>query len=558
MEHKVLWRRLELTAIVLLLALIALLSAGQKRSDPAEQDDKACTLSAGWYVLADGKRVDVALPESLSSAADGTLTLCNDTLTQADAGKMLSARGVQYGLEIWQGEQLLYRYQDNAFPKNSQMKGKLWADVLLTDKTGAQTLRLVYTGIQAGDSVLIAAPELGTTQQINGRHLQQSALSILIMLSMFGVSVLAIAAYAFLQQHKLHERRFLDAALFLFMCGIWSMTDSGLFQLYGHDTAFWSMISFYAFMLMSVPMLHFIKNTVSGTARRLPRLFTVLLYLNAAVQGLCSLLFGVPLTSMLAVTHLLQGGGIVAMTLLLYREYRRTRTRDVKLCMLAFGLLGFCCAAALVLYWLFDIYWYDSLFQLGILLYMGLLFWGLVCKATADARAAMERRIAERMALTDRMTGLKNRRAFEDYMDAVRTDAAQYSGAVLTYIHLEGLKNLNDTYGMHAGDEAVIGTARCIEAACAADPESLTEYFRVRGDEFALVRLAPQRERADRVRLLEMQVKKYNDSVPHGQLRLSYGSAALLGKNGVLRTVSDWKACADADLRKNQREGGCK
>lgn len=54
---------------------------------------------------------------------------------------MLSARGVEYGIEIRAGETLLYRYEDNAFPKNAQMKGpRLWADAELPDNIGGQTL----------------------------------------------------------------------------------------------------------------------------------------------------------------------------------------------------------------------------------------------------------------------------------------------------------------------------------------------------------------------------------------------------------------------------------
>lgn len=71
-----------------------------------------------------------------------TLTLYNDTLTDSDGGKVLSARGVEYDIEIRAGETLLYRYEDNAFPKNAQMKGRLWADAELPDNIGGQTLSL--------------------------------------------------------------------------------------------------------------------------------------------------------------------------------------------------------------------------------------------------------------------------------------------------------------------------------------------------------------------------------------------------------------------------------
>lgn len=67
------------------------------------------------------------------------------------------------------------------------------------------------------------------------------------------------------------------------------------------------------------------------------------------------------------------------------------------------------------------------------------------------------------MQREDRMTGLPNRRAFEEYMERIRTGEVGCRDAVLTYIRLEGLNERNDRLGLQAGDEAVIArrTVRC-------------------------------------------------------------------------------------------------
>lgn len=93
---------------------------------------------------------------------------------------MLSARGVEYGIEIRAGETLLYRYEDNAFPKNAQMKGRLWADTELPDNIGGQTLSLTLTPL-SGRTVALAAPVLGTAPAVTGRHIQSSLFSIGMM-----------------------------------------------------------------------------------------------------------------------------------------------------------------------------------------------------------------------------------------------------------------------------------------------------------------------------------------------------------------------------------------
>ena len=142
MKHKTLRCTAETAALLLTVAMLAFLIAGLHQHDP---DRVLSTLNTGWYQLTDGVRREIVLPVTLPAEPGQTLTLYNDTLTARDAGKMLSARGVEYGIEIRAGETLLYRYEDNAFPKNAQMKGRLWADTELPYGLGGQTLSLTFT-----------------------------------------------------------------------------------------------------------------------------------------------------------------------------------------------------------------------------------------------------------------------------------------------------------------------------------------------------------------------------------------------------------------------------
>ena len=102
------------------------------------------------------------------------------------------------------------------------------------------------------------------------------------------------------------------------------------------------------------------------------------------------------------------------------------------------------------------------------LLFIILLFRELLGQATEDMRFHMEHRISHQMQREDRMTGLPNRRAFEEYMERIRTGEVGCRDAVLTYIRLEGLNERNDRFGLQAGDEAVIAAARCVADFCRA------------------------------------------------------------------------------------------
>jgi len=70
-----------------------------------------------------------------------------------------------------------------------------------------------------------------------------------------------------MKAHHIVEKRFLDASLFMFICGLWCYLDSGFYQMYGEHGAVGMVLSFYAFILMSVPMLWFVQNTISEKVR---------------------------------------------------------------------------------------------------------------------------------------------------------------------------------------------------------------------------------------------------------------------------------------------------
>lgn len=522
MKNRTLRRAAETLVLLLIAAMAVFLAAGLHQHAP---DGALSTLSTGWYQLTDGVRREVTLPAALETGPGQTITLYNDTLTDSDGGKVLSARGVEYGIEIRAGETLLYRYEDNAFPKNAQMKGRLWADTELPYSIGGQTLSLTFTELP-GRMCRIDAPVLGSMPAVTGRHIQSSLFSAGMILVMLVLAVLALLIFLYMSFYGIRERRFLDTAVFLLLCSLWCLTDSGLYQLYGADTAAGSVVSFYAFMTMAIPMVHFVRNTVSGRLRLVPDVLIALLCVNALAQGAAYRLFGVPFIDMLPLTHLLLTAGV----------------------------------AALVLYWLLHIYWYDAVYQFGVLLFIILLLHGLISQAAEDMRFHMEHRISHEMQREDRMTGLPNRRAFEEYMERVRTGEAGCLDAVLTYIRLEGLNERNDRFGLQAGDEAVIAASRCVSDFCreCEDEGESVLCFRTGGNEFALIRPEPHIDSGQLHRQFRAVVARYNRTcAPRARITMTFGFSRLCDEDGKSRSISAWKAEADAHLKRNEaRLGG--
>jgi diguanylate cyclase (GGDEF)-like protein len=128
----------------------------------------------------------------------------------------------------------------------------------------------------------------------------------------------------------------------------------------------------------------------------------------------------------------------------------------------------------------------------------------------------------EQLALTDELTGLRNRRGFllladQGWRLARRTRAT----CVLVFIDVDGLKHVNDTQGHSAGDTLIIDTARV-----------LTRVFRVSdviarvgGDEFAVLALLDEGDASVAVsKRLEAEIDEFNQHSGRSfRLSMSFG-----------------------------------
>ena len=543
------WKKIEAFCILLIVTLLLIFVRILYQPGTESERGELYTFSNGWYQLKDGKKTELKLPCFVTADKDGQIILYNDMLSEADKGKILSIRGIQDQLEVCIGDRLLYQYKDNRFEKNRQMKGKIWADISLPEKIGQEVLSISYE-TKKNARLYVYAPMIGEFCSVFRQHLLGSIFSILVVLGMTGLGIVSVIVFFYTRYRQIVEKRFLNVALFLLLCSLWCILDSGIYQMYGSQSAAGTLVSFYAFMTMSVPMLLFIQNTVSESVRWIPQVWIFLLYANAVLQGFLYFLFRIPFIDMLFITHLLLFTGVVSMILLLWKEYRKTQEKEVNLCLKAFGVLGISGVIALVLYWVLSIYWYESIFQFGILLYIAVLFWGLLCKVSNNIQFCLEQEVYRRMSLEDRMTDMKNRKSFEMYLEEIQEGAILLENVLLLFVKIAELKKINDMSGRQMGDETVIRTARSIQSAERSVLEQQAVSFRVEGDEFAIIVKNPQKTPEEWEHFIKEEMKE--ECGNRQPVRLKFGYSYLRKKNGSLLSFSDWKQQADDMLCSNK------
>jgi len=166
----------------------------------------------------------------------------------------------------------------------------------------------------------------------------------------------------------------------------------------------------------------------------------------------------------------------------------------------------------------------------------------LVLAREIGRRAEAERKLEE-MATTDALTGLKNRRKFDQVIDVEwRRAMRQMTPIALLMIDADHFKAYNDTFGHQAGDQVLVGIAICISDSVSRAGDCAARYG---GEEFAV--LLPNTSATDAFKVAEaIRIKVQGWSDDQAASTVSCGIASLVPANGM-----DWAilvAAADKAL----------
>ncbi len=479
------------------------------------EDNKVRNLNKGWYYIENGERISVTLPVEIEYHETNSLTLYNDSLTEESSGKYLKTTGVQHDIRICAGDKELYRFNDRDLKRNDTVLDNI---ICFTDihKTG---LSMVFQNTKNGSYTVHEVMVGGWTEIMSSLFLE-NIVSLFMTYSMIVLGILSMGLAMIMYKFHLDGKKLVYASFFLVICGLWCLTDSSFMQLlanYGRGVVY---TNFYLFMLILVPMIHYLKMTGEMNRYKFFTVFLYLCYLNIIVQSILVYSKIFEFFEMLPVTHFIFVVGVLISVILSVHEYKKSADKDLAVCIRAFITEGIVGVITIICY-IFKFNAYQNMFQIGILLFVLILLYSLGKEMVESMKYRTEIEAYRRMAEEDKLTGLKNRRAYDVMIQSMEENRRQCKNALMIFADLD--------------------------------------CYRVGGDEFCVIIFNPEYDEAVIQKKLEDEIVKYNQLHPEKHvLSIAYGSSYLCDEKGKRKSVSTWRDEADQKMyldKKRQKAG---
>lgn len=182
------------------------------------------------------------------------------------------------------------------------------------------------------------------------------------------------------------------------------------------------------------------------------------------------------------------------------------------------------------------------IFLIGLMM-MGIVFFVISIR---ERKTALELKLRHEKSVTDDMTGLLNRRAYEEDCAKI-LETGSVSKMTVVMMDLNGLKSVNDTYGHTAGDELIIVAAKCIQTALG----QYGKVYRIGGDEFVALLECDRDHLDDAIGTLNHMEKNWKGTF-EGELFIAKGIVA--AKDHEDMTFDEIKELSDKRMYEDKEE----
>ena len=364
------------------------------------------------------------------------------------------------------------------------------------------------------------------------------------------LSILLFIYYAVMHEKQNLSRELLYLGYFSFFCGVWSINETDVSSLLMNNKIVDSLIPYLCLMLAVPSMIMFFDSYLGIKTAIFRKIIIGYSVVQTVVLSVLHFTKIAEYRETLVFTQVLfMVAAVYLITGMVGQIIRRNFSRRLEICAAGLSLFVFALFVDVAQYYraLGDA---DKVGRYVFLIFVFMLAWDMIKESNEILEKGRRAKQLEVFALTDSMTGLYNRNAFERQAKVEAEKGGNLEGLVAVVADANGLKKCNDTYGHEAGDEYISIVAELFNSVYG----KYGNCYRTGGDEFCCIIPANRHVNMDRLKKLFL-AKVYTENL-EGDYIFDIGVAIGAAQYDA-ELDRDFRALlnrADASMYENKRE----
>ncbi len=445
---------------------------------------------------------------------------------ESERDLVLAVENYLYSIQVLLDDQEIYSYEDIYRERGINI---LW--IPLPQDAAGQNLTIRLKNSSSDNPSILAF--LGGADTLFLKYIKDNLYAVFFGSIFFLIGCAVVLVSHVFSRYLLDatRRTFLYLGIFIFLVGIWIVTDSDILQIFTGKTGFTTFLSFFSFMIMPYYFLKFFCEVLTHKKRSIVILSRCFLFQTFFCTF--TYLFRIfNLYQTLLITHILIVLSIIMVLKVGIWEIQNYRNLEMK--KIIAGITGFIffCVIALILFYIRPVSIYSAFYGLGIFFLISCLLSASLGSLYSHLNRNASAEVYRRLAYTDTMTHLKNRSAFIQYQESA---VFQKNRGCIVF-DINNLKQINDRYGHQKGDQMIVLAAKCIQDIF----EKLGHCYRIGGDEFVvLLENVSEKIIVENLAKLDFVLSQINAAADF-PLELAYGySFHKKSKNSVSQLFSE-------------------
>ena len=481
--------------LILLISAFILIILNNIFSNYTIPDNHCLNLDTGWTITRNGETVPTSTISSyfFDTADKGEVFTLTTTIPQHNiSDPALVLYSIHSEVVVKLNGEVKYTFGENALAEN-RFIGYGYHFIILPDQNIGSTLEITYTVTEDHAFSSFDVPQLYLVDSFLKDFIREKALILaaIIFLILFGLILLLVSIFFTIKD--IHFYKLICAALFSISIGLWSLCSHDLIIIYSDSQLVKSTIEYLSLYFVPIPILaYFLEETWQHRKffRGLFQITLVTQILFFAGTVILQLLNLAHLPDFVTVQHILLAFEFFGLIFMLEADVRLHRVKH-KILMMGIGIM---IVMGLMDVLMFNLQKYSPAFQkthfsssliLGCLLFVIAQVTDFGIEIHNMMLDAVQQEALSRMAYTDPLTNLANRRKCEEAMadlDQRSTEDPNTDYAIIS-LDLNYLKRTNDTLGHNLGDHLIRSYAKVLMEAFT----GLGLVGRMGGDEFIVI-----------------------------------------------------------------------